>query len=111
MQRGNEPALPVEERCIHAKLKFKRGTPQKSRHSTVARLFRGIPNGFIARKTTLFLVQLISADFNLLQAKHIQLLSPYPVQRFFPQRRPQTIEVPCDYLHWFRFMVNYVEVK
>ena len=81
LKGGNEAPLHIEEWRIHAKPKFKRRAPQKSRHSAVTWLLSGIPDNVVARKIAVFFPELIGTGLNLLQAQNVGLPVPGPPER------------------------------
>jgi CheY-like chemotaxis protein len=46
-------------------------------------------------------------NFRLLQAQHIGLAFPHPIERFFRQCSSKAVDVPGDYLHETTLMVNF----
>src|SRR5687768_13975143 len=109
MKCRNEAPLHIEEWRIHAKPKFKGGTPQKSNYSAVAWLFSWIPNYIIARKISMFFLELIGTGLNFLQAQNVGLLAPCPPQCIFAKCGTQAVYVPGDDLHHDYFMVNFTK--
>src|SRR5512135_2728201 len=99
MKGGNEAAFYIEERRIHAETMLETWIPQKGRHAAITKFFSRIPNDLITGKITLFLFKLFGADLDLLQAQHIRLLFPHPLQRVLAQHGAQSVDVPCYYLH------------
>ena len=110
MKCGDEAALHVKERRIHAKLSLKRGRTQKCGHSAISGFDGGIPDGFVSGEVTLLFCQLVGAGLDLLQTKHIGLLLEGPGQRIPSKGSTDTIYIPCDYLHCSHFMVNFKQI-
>jgi CheY-like chemotaxis protein len=99
MKGGNEASFHIEVRSIHTESKLKTWTPQKRCHAAIAQFFGWVPDHFITGKVTLPILELLRADFDLLQADNVGLLFPDPLQCVLDQRGPQSVDVPRYYLH------------
>ena len=94
MQRGDDPPLHVKAEHIHSQLNLHSRTAQKGCYTAISQFLGRIPDHLISRKAILFLGQLGGRNFDFLQADHIRLLLPYPVNCPFCQGGAQAIDVP-----------------
>ena len=86
--------MSVELQHIHPEPGLHGRGPQERCNPAVPKFLRGIPDHFIARESALLRSELGRVDFDLLQADHIGLLLPHPVQCMFRQRGAQAVDVP-----------------